>query len=55
MSTSRRYGLLVQARSILAKHQPGRVKSAARYLTIFDNRDVTIRTKPLTPVLIKLG
>jgi len=42
-------------RSILDKHETGRAESGARYLTVSDNRDVTIPTKLLTPVLIKLS
>lgn len=41
-------------RSILDKHETGRAESEARYLTVSD-RDVTIPTKLLTPVLIKLS
>lgn len=51
----RRYGSFVPDRSILDKHEAGRAESEARYLTVSDNRDVTIPTKPLTPVLIKPG
>lgn len=51
----RRYGSFVPDRSILDKHETGRAESEARYLTVSDNRDVTIPTKPLTPVLIKPG
>lgn len=40
-------------RSILDKHETGRAESEARYLTVSDNRDVTISTKLLTLVLIK--
>lgn len=51
----RRYGSFVPDRSILDKHETGRAESEARYLTVSDNRDVTIPTEPLTPVLIKPG
>lgn len=45
----RRYGSFVPDRSILDKHETGRAESEARYLTVSDNRDVTIPNRTTNP------